>query len=79
MLCCFDMRTHDVGDITTFAHVKTDAAKLCVSLKRWYMYRSSDHMRDAMAQRQLEAANDASASGGQTARRNAEGDKKANP
>ncbi|MHA6884172.1 hypothetical protein [Ralstonia pseudosolanacearum] len=79
MLCCFDMRTHDVGDTTTFAHVKTDATNLCVSLRRWYMYRSSEHMRDAMAQRQIEAANDASASGQQTARRNAEGDKKANP
>lgn len=63
MLCCFDMRTDDVGDAVTFAHVQTDATTLCVSLKRWYMYRSSDHMRDAMAQRQIEAANDASASG----------------
>lgn len=63
MLCCFDMRTDDVGDTTTFAHVQTDAITLCVSLKRWYMYRSSEHMRDAMAQRQIEAANDASANG----------------
>lgn len=61
MLCCFEMRTVDGGDATTFAHVKTDAANLCVSLRRWYMYRSSEHMRDAIAQRKLEAATDASA------------------
>lgn len=60
MLCCFDMRSDDVGDTTTFAHVRTEAATLCVSLKRWYLYRSSEHMRDALAQRELVAANDAS-------------------
>ena len=59
MLCCFDMRTNDVGDTTTFAHVQTDAITLCVSLKRWYMYRSSEHMREALAQCQIEVANDA--------------------
>jgi hypothetical protein len=32
-------------------------------LKRWYLYRSSEHMRDALAQRQLVAANDASNAG----------------
>jgi hypothetical protein len=59
MLCCFDMRSDDLGDTTTFAHVQTKAATLCVSLKRWYMYRSSEHMRDALAQRELVvAAND---------------------
>lgn len=63
MLCCFDMRTDDVGDTTTFAHVQTDATTLCVSLKRWYMYRSSEHMRNALAQYQIEAANDAQTSG----------------
>lgn len=63
MLCCFDMRTDDVGDTTTFAHVQANATTLCVSLKRWYMYRSSEHMRDAMAQCQITAANVA-ASGG---------------
>src|SRR5690606_28548391 len=46
MLCCFDMRTNDVGETATFAHVQADAVTLCVSLKRWYMYRSSEHMRD---------------------------------
>ena len=60
MLCCFDMRSDDVGDTTTFAQVQTEAATLCVSLKRWYLYRSSEHMRDALAKRQLVAANDAS-------------------
>lgn len=60
MLCCFDMRTIDVGDNTTFAHVQTNAASLCVKLKRWYMYRSSDHMRDAEAKIQIAEASDAS-------------------
>lgn len=59
MLCCFDMRSDDVGDASTFAHVQIEATKLCVSLKRWYLYRSSELMRDAIAQRDLEAANDA--------------------
>lgn len=63
MLCCFDMRSNDIGDTTTFAHVQTEAATLCVSLKRWYLYRSSDHMREARAQRELAAANDASSIG----------------
>lgn len=63
MLCCFDMRSDDVGDTTTFAHVQTEAAALCVSLKRWYLYRSSEHMRDARSQRELVAANDASNAG----------------
>lgn len=63
MLCCFDMRLDDVGDTITFAHVQTEAATLCVKLKRWYLYRSSEHMRDVLAQRQLGAANDASNAG----------------
>lgn len=63
MLCCFDMRTDDVGDTTTFAQVQTEAATLCVSLKRWYLYRSSEHMREALAQSQLVVANDASNAG----------------
>lgn len=58
MLCCFDMRTDDPGDSATFAHVQTGASTLCVSLRRWYMYRSSEHLRDADARRQLAAAND---------------------
>lgn len=58
MLCCFDMRSEDVGDVATFAHVQADAATLRVSLKRWYLYRSSEELRDALAKRQLEAAND---------------------
>lgn len=63
MLCCFDMRSDDVGDTTTFAQVQTDATTLCVSLKRWYLYRSSEHMREALAQRELVAANDPSSAG----------------
>lgn len=63
MLCCFDMRSDDVGDTTTFAQVQTEAATLYVSLKRWYLYRSSEHMRDALAQRELVAANDPSSAG----------------
>lgn len=61
MLCCFDMRSDDVGDNATFAHVQSGATTLCVRLKRWYMYRSSDLHRDADAQRQLSAANDSTA------------------
>ncbi len=60
MLCCFDMRSDDVGDTITFAQIQTKAATLCVSLKRWYLYRSSEHMRNACAQRRLVATNDAS-------------------
>lgn len=75
MLCCFDMRTDDVGNTATFAHVEANATTLCVSLKRWYMYRSSEHMRDAMAQRQNEAANDASVVLRQTAGRDVEATK----
>lgn len=63
MLCCFDMRSVDVGDTATFAQVRKQAMTLRVSLKRWYLYRSSEHMRDALAQRALAAANDASAVG----------------
>jgi hypothetical protein len=63
MLCCFDMRSDDVGDTTTFAQVQTEAAMLCVRMKRWYLYRSSEHMRDALARRELVAANDASNAG----------------
>lgn len=61
MLCCFDMRTVDVGDDTTFSHVMTDATTLSVRLKRWYMYRSSEHYRDAIAHRQRAAASKANA------------------
>lgn len=60
MLCCFDMRTDDVGETATFAQVQADATTLCVCLRRWYMYRSSEHMRDAIARRKIDAANDAS-------------------
>ena len=63
MLCCFDMRSDDVGDTTTFAHVQTNAATLCVSLKRWYLYRSSEHMRDALALRSLAATDDVTTAG----------------
>lgn len=60
MLCCFDMRSKDVGDVATFSHVHADAQTLGVGLRRWYLYRSSDDMREALAKRQLQAANDAS-------------------
>ena len=61
MLCCFDMRTIDVGDSATFAHAMTDATALRVRLRRWYMYRSSALYRDAIANRRAAAANKASA------------------
>lgn len=57
MLCCFDMRSSDAGDAATFAHVQDEAKTLGVGLRRWYLYRSSDDMREALAKRQLKAAN----------------------
>ena len=37
-LCCFDMRTQDVGDTVCFNHVQSDALDRDVWLKRWFLY-----------------------------------------
>ena len=57
MLCCYDMRTDDIGDDATFVHVKDRASTLSIRLKRWYLYRSSQAFRDAYVDRHLAAAN----------------------
>ncbi len=62
LLCCFDMRDSDVGDDTTFSHVRSTAATLAVKLFRWYLYRSSDQYRAA----QVSAGLVASATGATT-------------
>lgn len=49
LLCCFDMRDTDVGDVAAFAHVKAKADGLGVKLHRWFLYRSSEGYRAAMA------------------------------
>jgi hypothetical protein len=56
MLCCFDMRKDDPGDDATFVHVKDRAVTFSIRLKRWYLYRSSQDWRDALAEKQLVAA-----------------------
>lgn len=66
MLCCFDMRSNDVGDAATFAHVQAEAKTLGVGLRRWYLYRSSDDMREALTKLQLEASSNASVSNNAT-------------
>jgi hypothetical protein len=47
MLCCFDMRATNAGAAAVFAPIKDKAAELKVHLYLWYLYRSSDHYRDA--------------------------------
>lgn len=55
MLCCFDMRIQDEGDVSTFASVKGNAEALRVLLRRWYLYRSSDDYRRARTATRLAA------------------------
>ncbi|MBK7615626.1 MAG: hypothetical protein IPJ08_14555 [Burkholderiales bacterium] len=57
MLCCYDMRSDDVGDDVTFFHIKDRATTLAIRLKRWYLYRSSQDYRDATVDRHLAAVN----------------------
>lgn len=49
MLCCFDMRDDDHGDLATFAHVQSKASTLTVLLRRWFLYRDSPAYRAAIA------------------------------
>ncbi|WP_347469094.1 hypothetical protein [Burkholderia stagnalis] len=57
MLCCYDMRSNDVGDDATFVQVKDRANTLSIRLKRWYLYRTSQDYRDAKVDQHLTAAN----------------------
>lgn len=47
LLCCFDMRPTNAGEKTVFAATQDKAEKLKVHLCLWYLYRSSDHYREA--------------------------------
>ena len=49
ILCCFDMRAKDRGDDEVFAHIATDAARLKVVLRRWFLYNSSAVYRKVLA------------------------------
>jgi len=49
LLCCFDMRDTDIGNESTFAHVKAHATTLKVLLRRWFLYRDSAAYRAAVA------------------------------
>jgi hypothetical protein len=53
ILCCFDMRDQDVGDAQSFSHISSRGAELGVRLRRWYLYRSSNAWRAAIAARKL--------------------------
>ena len=45
MLCCFDMRANDAGAGGVFAPIQRKADQLGVSLRYWFLYRSSEHYR----------------------------------
>jgi len=47
VLCCYDMRAHDVGDLKCFAHVKAEAELNNVPLWRWYIFRTTKASRSA--------------------------------
>ena len=47
-LCCFDMRSDNMGDEASFGHVHEYADSLQVSLKRWFLYSSAAHLRQSM-------------------------------
>lgn len=46
-LCCYDMRTDDIGDDTTFQHVRADADDQGLLTWRWFLYRSVEAARQA--------------------------------
>ena len=48
MLCCYDMRTTDHGDQACFAPFHTAAHDREVFLKRYYLYNSSQALREAL-------------------------------
>ena len=49
-LCCFDMRQHDTGE-KCFEHIREQAVRLSVILKRWFLYATSSQYRDAATER----------------------------
>jgi hypothetical protein len=58
MLCCFDMRPNNLGEDVVFGAIQTDAAKLRVHLRHWFIYRSSKHWRTCSIQLKLNANRD---------------------
>lgn len=48
MLCCFDMRASDVGDVVAFAPVRDYAAELSIELHRNFMYNDAEAHRVAI-------------------------------
>lgn len=52
-LCCFDMRKDDLGVDACFHHVQELATELAVTLKRWFLYASSDAYRQALTNSKL--------------------------
>lgn len=48
-LCCFDLRESDTANLC-FSHVGVLASSLGVTLRRWYVYASSELFRAALAQ-----------------------------
>ncbi|WP_447585781.1 hypothetical protein [Pseudoxanthomonas mexicana] len=49
LLCCFDMRAEELGATNVFAPIQTKADQLGVSLRYWFLYRSSKHYRQCQA------------------------------
>ncbi|MDE0175196.1 MAG: hypothetical protein OXI80_02200 [Caldilineaceae bacterium] len=47
ILCCFDMRQTDRGELQTFAQVKPYAEELCVNLHRNFLFNSAEAWRVA--------------------------------
>lgn len=45
-LCCFDMRSSDVGDEACFQHIRDDASENEILLWRGFLYRSAKAARD---------------------------------
>lgn len=48
MLCCYDMRMKDLGDTAVFTPFEKAAADRDVFLKRYYLYNSSQNLREAL-------------------------------
>lgn len=47
MLCCFDMRKSDRGEVATFAEVKSYADSLAITLHRNFLYNNAESWRKA--------------------------------
>ena len=46
-VCCFDMRSDDVGEVACFAHVRQSAVDRNVLLRRWFLYASATALRNS--------------------------------